>query len=153
VSDELDRIAKIIVDTAFHIHEDLGPGLLEAAYEALLFEKLKKRSSHVDRQVPITVEYDGIRLDNAFKIDLLIEGKIIVELKATEKTLPVHARQVLTYLKLTNLRLGFLINFGAPTFKVGTKRLINEPSNLVSWCLGVLVRAKVKKEPQYDTCH
>jgi GxxExxY protein len=142
LSEELDRIAKVVVDTAFHIHEDLGPGMLEAAYEAILSAKLEGKGLRVDRQVPINVEYDGIKLDNAFKVDLLIEGKIIVELKATEKTPPVYARQVLTYLKLTNLRLGFLINFGAPTFKEGTKRLINDPSNLVSWRLGA---SKTKK--------
>ena len=136
MSDELDRVAKIIVDTAFHIHEDLGPGLLEAAYESILFEKLKRRGLGVDRQLPINVEYDGVKLENAFKIDLLVEKSIVVELKATENSSPVHARQVLTYLKLMNMRLGFLINFGAPTFKDGIKRLINNPTDLVSWRLG-----------------
>jgi GxxExxY protein len=120
----LDDIARVVVDAAFHIHRDLGPGLLESAYELILAEKLGMLGLRVERQVSIDIEYSGIRIANAFKIDLLVEGQLVVELKSVENFAPVHAKQVLTYLKLTNLRLGLLINFGMATFKEGVRRFV-----------------------------
>jgi GxxExxY protein len=129
---DLDRLARIVIDTSYHIHFDLGPGLLESAYEIILFELLVSRGLRVARQVPIDIDYRDIRIENAFKVDLLVESKLVVELKATEKFAPVHAKQVLTYLKLMNLPLGLLINFGAATFKEGVKRLANNHTDLAS---------------------
>jgi GxxExxY protein len=132
VKSDLDNLAEIVIDTAFHLHKDLGPGLLESAYEIILFELLAARGLRVDRQVPINICYKNIEIDNAFKIDLLVEGKLVIELKATEKFAPVHAKQVITYLKLMNLPLGLLLNFGAATFKEGVRRLVNHHTDLAS---------------------
>lgn len=128
----IDDIARIVVDTAFHIHHDLGPGLLETAYELILFEKLMMLGLAVERQVAIDIEYSGIRIANAFKIDLLVERQLIIELKSVEAFTPVHAKQILTYLKLTDLRVGLLINFGMATFKEGVKRFANNHRDLAS---------------------
>lgn len=132
---EIEHFCSIIVDTAFKIHSDIGSGLLESAYEVILAAKLRSRGLAVDRQVPIDIEYDGIRLPSAFRVDLLVENRIILEIKSVEKTLPVHAKQVITYLRLTNLTHGFVINFGTPMFKDGIKRLLNDRPSSVSSCL------------------
>ena len=137
MTDEIDRLARIVVDTSFHIHADLGPGMLETAYELILFEKLVERGLSVERQLPVDIDYQGIRVAGAFKLDLLVESKLVVELKAIESLLPVHGRQVLTYLKLMNLPLGLLINFGAPTIKQGIRRVANNHKDLASLRLGV----------------
>jgi GxxExxY protein len=129
---ELDMLASIVIDTSYHIHKDLGPGLLETAYEMILFAKLTSCNLDVQRQVPISIEYSGIKIENAFKVDLLIDRRLVVELKSTEAFAPVHAKQVLTYLKLMNLPLGLLINFGTATFKQGVRRLVNNHSDLAS---------------------
>jgi GxxExxY protein len=138
MADDLDQLAHIVVDAGFHIHNDLGPGLLETAYELILFEKLVSRGLRVDRQVPINIEYSGIKVENAFKLDLLVENRLVVELKATESFVPVHAKQVLTYLKLMNLPLGLLINFGAAMYKDGVRRLANNHTDLASLRLGAI---------------
>ncbi len=102
MTEEIDRLARISVDVAFQIHSDLGPGMLEGAYEIIMFELLRKRGLRVDRQLPVNIEYRGILVENAFKVDILIESKLVIELKASEAILPVHGRQLLTYLKLMN---------------------------------------------------
>ena len=137
VSLEIDRLASIVVDCGFHIHANLGPGLLESAYEMILYEKLKQKGLSTDRQAPININYDGIQIDAAFKVDLIVEGILIVELKASEGMPPVYGRQLLTYLKLMDLPLGLLINFGMGTFKQGVKRVANNHSDLASLRLGV----------------
>jgi GxxExxY protein len=137
VTDEIDRLASIVVDTAFHIHADLGPGMLESAHELILFKKLAARGLSVERQLAVDIDYQGIHVASAFKLDLLVERKLVVELKATESLLPVYGRQVLTYLKLMDLPLGLLINFGAPTIKQGIKRVANNHKDLASLRLGV----------------
>jgi iron complex transport system substrate-binding protein len=124
--DELEALVRRVIDLGFGLHRDLGPGLLETAYEMILFEKLRQQGIEVRRQVPISVSYDGIFLENAFKVDLLIESRLIVELKSVERTLPVHGKQVLTYLRLMNLKLGLLMNFGQTLFKDGIKRITND---------------------------
>ena len=123
--DELDRLACIAVDAGFHLHVEIGPGLLESVYEIVLAEELRRRGLAVDRQVPVPIRYKGIVLDNAFKADLLIEGHLLIELKSVERNAPVHAKQVLTYLRLMNLPLGLLMNFGLATFKEGLQRVAN----------------------------
>jgi iron complex transport system substrate-binding protein len=124
--DELERATRIVVDCGYQIHRDLGPGLLESAYEALLAGATRQAGLSVQRQVPITMSYKGVVVDNAFKIDLLIEETLIVELKSIERLAPVHGKQVLTYLRLTQLPLGLLMNFNQATFKDGLRRIAND---------------------------
>ena len=110
-------IAKIVVDASYHIHKRLGPGLLESVYVRILEYELTKRGLRVRREVPIPFRYDDIEFDEGFRADLIVEDKVILELKSVESTAPVHKKQVLTYLKLTEMKLGLLINFGAPLIK------------------------------------
>ena len=120
-----NEIAKIIVDAAFHIHKKLGPGLLETVYEVILAHALQKRGLKVERQVPMAIVFDGIRFDEGFRADLMVEDKIIVELKSVENIVPVHKKQLLTYLRLSDKRLGLLINFGSELIKDGISRVVN----------------------------
>jgi len=120
-----NEIAKVVVDACYQIHTRLGPGLLESVYERILEHELKKRGLKVARQVPIPVVYDGMEFEEGFKADLIVNSLVILELKSVEKTAPVHRKQTLTYLKLTGLKLGLLINFGAPLIKDGIFRLVN----------------------------
>jgi GxxExxY protein len=121
-----NEIATQIVDAAYKVHTNLGPGLLESVYEAVLAYELEKRGLGVQRQVSIPVTYEGIRFDVGFKADLLVEQRVIVELKSVERSQPVHRKQVLTYIRLADLRLGLLINFGANLIKDGIARLVNQ---------------------------
>ena len=121
----LEAIAKISVDCGFHLHRDIGPSLLESVYEILLFESLKEKGLSVERQKIIPITFKGRVLEEAFRADLVVENQILIELKSTERSAPVHAKQVITYLRLMDLPLGFLMNFGAATFKDGLKRLAN----------------------------
>jgi GxxExxY protein len=120
-----NEIAKIVVDASFHIHKRLGPGLLESVYVRILDYKLTKRGLRVRREVPIPFRYDDIEFDEGFRADLIVEDIVILELKSVEHTAPVHKKQVITYLKLTEMKLGLLINFGAPLIKDGIFRLAN----------------------------
>jgi iron complex transport system substrate-binding protein len=122
---ELNDISGQIVDAAFHIHSKLGPGLLESVYEAILAKELERRGLRVERQRPVPIEFDGMRFDEGFRADLIVENAVIVELKSVEHLAPVHSKQVLTYLRLLDFRLGLLINFGAPVIKDGIKRIVN----------------------------
>lgn len=124
--DELERIARIVVDCGYRIHRDLGPGLLESAYEAIMAEALRASGLGVLRQVPVAIRHGDLVVENAFKADMLIEGKLLVELKSTEKNTPIHGKQVLTYLRLMDLPLGLLINFGLMTYKEGIRRIAND---------------------------
>jgi len=134
---ELDEVTGAIVDAAMKIHIDLGPGLLESVYEMVLANALQKRGFQVERQKAIRFEYDGILFDEGFRADLLIEGQVIVELKSVEKLAPVHSKQLLTYMRLMNLPVGFLINFGAATLKEGLHRVVNNLPSSASQCLRV----------------
>jgi iron complex transport system substrate-binding protein len=125
MSEEIEAIAAKVIETAMGIHVDIGPGLLESVYETLLATRLEKQGLHVDRQMPVKARLDDIDFPDAFRADLLVEGKLLVELKSVEKLAPVHARQTLTYLRLLNLPLGLLINFGGITLKEGLKRILN----------------------------
>lgn len=121
----LEQIAAVAVDCGFKLHDDLGPGLLESVYEACLFESLAERGLFVERQKPIPIRYRGVELAEGFRADLLVERTLLIELKSTESHAPVHAKQVITYLRLLDLPLGLLMNFGAPTFKQGIRRIAN----------------------------
>ncbi|MBC8200317.1 MAG: GxxExxY protein [Desulfobacteraceae bacterium] len=120
-----NEIAKIIVDAAFQVHKRLGPGLLESVYEVILAHELKKRGLNVKRQVPVAIVYDDIKFDEAFRADLIVEEKVIVELKSVEKVSRVHKKQLLTYLRLADKRLGLLINFGTELIRDGISRVVN----------------------------
>jgi len=120
-----NEIASIAVDAAYTIHLALGPGLLESVYQLALVYELKKRELDVEVEVPIPISYDGVHLGEGFRADIIIEGKVILELKSVEKVAPVHKKQLLTYLKLADKRLGLLINFGAPLIKQGITRIAN----------------------------
>lgn len=121
---EEDRIGKQIVDAAFQVHAAFGPGLLESVYEICLLEELKSREINVESQKPVPVVYKGIKLEAGFRLDVLAANSVIVEIKAVERLLPVHEAQMLTYLKLSDKRLGYLINFNAPLIKDGIKRMV-----------------------------
>lgn len=123
VSRELDRLARTIVDSGLNVHRELGPGLLESAYEHCLAHELSKRGLAVRRQVILPITYDGLSLDAGYRLDLLVEEGVIVEVKAVEALTRLHAAQVLTYLKLSKRRLGLLINFNVELFKNGVRRL------------------------------
>jgi len=125
MNEELEQIAKDVVDASMKLHMTLGPGLLETVYAMILQKKLQERGYHVEREVPIPVEYEGLNFELGFRADLIINGCFIVELKSVEKIAPVHAKQLLTYRKLTDFRLGLLINFGDALLKDGIKRLAN----------------------------
>lgn len=120
-----NEIATEIVDSAYKVHTAMGPGLLESVYETVLAYEIRKRGITVQRQVPIGVRYENVSFDVGFRADLLVGGLVICELKSVEVLLPVHKKQLLTYVKLADLRLGLLINFGAPRIKDGITRLVN----------------------------
>jgi GxxExxY protein len=123
---EIEALARIVVDCGYHLHRELGPGLLESVYERLLCEALRDQGLRFECQLIVPIKYKGVAIDNAFRADVLIEGKLLVELKSTEAHAPVHAKQLLTYLRLLDLPLGLLMNFGAATFKEGVRRIAND---------------------------
>jgi GxxExxY protein len=120
-----NEIGSIIVDCAIKIHQKLGPGLLESVYEVVLAHELEKRGLNVRRQVPVPIVFDGVKFEEGFRADILVENKVVIELKSTEKTAKVHKKQTLTYLKLLELKLGYLLNFGENLMKDGIFRMIN----------------------------
>lgn len=120
-----NEIAKQILDAAFRVHTKLGPGLFESVYEVIMAYELKKRGLAAERQKPMPIMYDDIRFGEAFRSDMVVNGKVIAELKSVEALLPVHAKQLLTQLRLSGLKLGLLINFGEARLKNGIKRIIN----------------------------
>ena len=117
-------ITGIIVDASMHIHKSLGPGLLESVYQALLEHELKKRGLNVQAEIPIPLKWDGMQLDLGFRADLLVENEVIVELKSVERTQPLHRKQLLTYLKVSGLQVGLLVNFGEALLKNGIHRVV-----------------------------
>lgn len=123
--EELERLASIVVDCGYRLHSDIGPGLLESVYEALLAELLKDRGLRAERQVVVPIRYGNLVIDQAFRADLIVEGKLLVELKSTEQVVRVHGKQVLTYLRLLDLPLGLLVNFGLSLYRDGVRRIAN----------------------------
>jgi len=124
LTDREEEIGKAVIGAALRIHKERGPGLLEKVYEVCLSHELKKLGYLVDRQVEVPIKYDGITFDEGLRLDLLIERKVIIEIKAVDEINPVWQAQILSHLKLTGLRLGYLINFNVPLIKQGIKRII-----------------------------
>ena len=123
--DRLDRITKTIIGAAIEVHRALGPGLLESAYEACLAFELVERGLMVEQQKPLPVIYRGIKLDCAYRLNLLVEGEVIVEVKAVDRLAPIHQAQMLSYLKLSGCKVGLLINFNVKVLKDGIIRVVN----------------------------
>lgn len=121
----MEELSAVVVDTAFHLHRELGPGLLESVYEAVLAKLLHDRGLAVARQMPVPVEFAGLRFDEGFRADLVIGHRLVIELKSVERLMPVHHKQLLTYLRLMHLPLGLLINFNASSFKEGVQRIVS----------------------------
>jgi len=120
-----NEIAQIVVDAAFQIHKETGPGLLESVYEIILADELERRGLSVRRQVPISIVFKGRAFDEGFRADLLVGDKVIIELKSVKQLEDVHKKQLLTYLKLSGKKLGLLVNFGESLLKNGIKRVVN----------------------------
>jgi GxxExxY protein len=131
-STKIEALVSRVYRAGFDIHSELGPGLLESVYEALLEASLIAHGLIVERQKVIPIEFNGVALQEGFRADLLIEGELIVEIKSVERTAPVHAKQLLTYLRLTGLPLGLLMNFGGALFKDGVNRVINSRSSYMA---------------------
>ncbi|MDB5708084.1 MAG: transporter [Sphingomonas bacterium] len=123
---DIEQVSGDVVDLAYRLHRDLGPGLLESVYEAVMAAKLAKMGYAVVRQQPVDIEYDDLRFEAAFKIDLLVDGRLVVEIKSVERLNAAHGKQLLTYLRLTKQPVGLLINFGGATLKEGLHRVVNE---------------------------
>ena len=123
-SEEMERVATLALDAAFAVHRKFGPGLLESPYEVCLAYEIAKRGLTVLRQVRVPIAYDGVKLDEAFRIDLLVEDCVIVEVKSVEKLIPLYKAQCLTYLKLSGKRLCILINFNVELLKDGIRRIV-----------------------------
>jgi GxxExxY protein len=122
---DMDGLAKLVVDSAFKVHATLGPGLLESAYQQCMQIELTTRGVEFEAQKALSIVYQGIEIPGAFKVDLLVKGALLIELKAVESLLPIHRAQTLTYLRLSGLRLGLLINFNTALIKDGIKRIVN----------------------------
>jgi GxxExxY protein len=122
---DLEEVARIAIDCGFHLHKALGPGLLESVYETVLADALERRGLRAERQKALDFTFEGRVFREGFRIDLLVEGRLIIELKSVERLSPVHAKQLLTYLRLARQPLGLLMNFGAATFKEGLHRVVN----------------------------
>jgi GxxExxY protein len=128
----VEELTTVVVDCAYQLHVETGTGLLESVYEVVLARMLENEGLGVRRQVPVPIELLGMKFDEGFRADIIVEGELLLELKSVEKLAPVHAKQVLTYLKLLKLPLGLLINFGAPTIKEGIQRISNNNQNFAS---------------------
>lgn len=126
--DGLEDLIAVVVDHGFRLHQAIGPGLLESAYEAFLSGSLREAGIDVRQQVSLPAAYGSVRMENAFRVDLLVDDRLVVEIKSLEKLAPVHGKQVLTYLRLMQLPIGLLMNFGAPLFRDGVKRIIDSRS-------------------------
>jgi len=122
---EENEIGKVVVDAAIQVHRDLGPGLVETVYETLLVHELRRRGLRAERQVPIAIAYQGCTFDEGFRADVLVENKLIVELKCVERVNNAHKKQLLTYLRLTGMKLSYLLNFSEALMKDGITRTVN----------------------------
>ena len=120
-----NEIGSIIVDTAVNLHKNLGSGLLESVYEVILMKRLAEKGLFIQRQVPISVDFEGEHFEEGFRVDLFVEGKVIIEMKSVEKITDTHKKQLLTYMKLTNTNLGYILNFGSAFMKDGIIRIVN----------------------------
>lgn len=128
----IDDITRDVIGIAMQMHRELGPGLLESVYEMALAAKLTRLGYRIDRQRPVDIEFDGLRFEAAFRIDLMVDGRLIIEIKSVEQIQKVHAKQLLTYLRLTWQPVGLILNFGAETMKEGIRRLVNNHKDSAS---------------------
>ena len=129
---DLEAMVSTAIDCGFQIHKELGPGLLESVYEVVMASVLSEKGLHIERQRPVPIAYRGVTLIEAFRADLVVEGKLVIEIKSVERTAPVHTKQLLTYLRLMEQPLGLLMNFGCATFREGLKRVANGYDPLAS---------------------
>jgi GxxExxY protein len=120
-----NEIGTLVLESAIDVHRELGPGLLETVYEVVLAHDLERRGLHVERQVPVPIVFRGVRFDEGFRADIIMEGKVILELKSVEHVTAAHKKQIQTYLRLTGLKLGYLLNFGEALMKQGITRAVN----------------------------
>jgi GxxExxY protein len=130
---DIEELARIAIDAGLHIHKELGPGLLESVYEALMVQRLRRSGCNVERQKILPVIYDGVALENGFRVDLLVDAKLIIEVKSVERLAPVHSKQLLTYIRLARQPVGLLMNFGGATFREGLQRIVNGPADLLAF--------------------
>jgi GxxExxY protein len=130
---EIEELARIAIDCGLHIHKELGPGLLESVYEAVLAERLSRSACLVERQKLLPIEFDGLKFDEGYRVDLLVDGKLIIEIKSVERLAPVHGKQLLTYIRLANQPVGLLMNFGGETFREGLRRIVNGPADIIAF--------------------
>jgi len=144
----VEEVSAAVVDAAFHLHRGLGPGLLESVYEVVLARMLEKRGLRVVRQKSVAFDFDSMHFDEGLRVDLMVEDCLVVELKSVEILAPVHPKQLLTYLRLLRLPLGLLINFGAPTFKQGVRRVVNNHRDFTSSRLRVNIDLEPSREEE-----
>lgn len=128
----VEELARIAVDAGFELHKEIGPGLLESVYEALLAASLAQRGIKIDRQKPIELRYGGLVFAEGFRADLTLDDRLIIEVKSVDRLAPVHCKQLLTYLRLLGLPLGLLMNFGGATFREGVRRVVNQHTDFAS---------------------
>jgi GxxExxY protein len=126
----VEEIASIAVDCGLKLHKDVGPGLLESAYENMLAYLLERRGLRVERQVMIPIKYEGLSIEQGFRADLIVDKKLLIELKSVERLLPIHRMQVVTYLRFLNLSVGLLMNFSSEQFKTGLMRVVNNHADI-----------------------
>jgi GxxExxY protein len=122
---DIEDVVSVAIDCGFHLHKELGPGVLESVYEALLAERIKKCGLAVERQKALPILFDGLALPEGFRVDLLVDGQLIIEVKSVERLSPLHSKQLLAYIRLANQPLGLLMNFGGETFREGIRRIVN----------------------------
>jgi GxxExxY protein len=136
---DINQITGEVVDAAYQLHTEAGPGLMESVYQMVMIRDLERRGLIVEHEKWVSFEINGMKFVNGFRVDLLVEGRVVVELKSVEKLAPVHPKQLRTYLRLMNLPIGLLINFGAATFKDGVHRIVNSRAEAVD---GILLRER-----------
>lgn len=129
----IEQLARVAIDCGLHIHTELGPGLLESVYEALLAERLSRSGYVVERQKLLPVEVDGLILSDGYRVDVLVAGMLIIEVKSVERLAAVHSKQLLTYIRLARQPVGLLMNFGAETFREGLRRIVNGPADIIAF--------------------
>ena len=130
---DIEDLARIAIDCGLHIHKELGPGLLESVYELLLAERLGRSGCIVERQKLLPVQYEGLSLPEGYRVDLLVDGQLIIEVKSVERLAPVHGKQLLTYIRLARQPVGLLMNFGGATFREGLQRIVNGPADIIAF--------------------
>jgi len=129
----IEELASIAIDCGLGIHKELGPGLLESVYEAVLAERLSRSGCAVERQKLLPIEFDGLKFAEGYRVDLLVDGKLIIEIKSVERLAPVHSKQLLTYIRLARQPVGLLMNFGGATFREGLQRIVNGPAEIIAF--------------------